>query len=171
MKSNKEIWRCIPNYEGYYLVSNYGRVMTTGKKRNTPNSKSYKRKIIKGGKNKLGYHSITLRDANGNDKAWFVHRLVAITFLPNPNNLTDVNHKDENKSNNCLDNLEWISHKDNCNYGTIKTRIRDAGIKTRENKSKFIDIKSGLVFETIEDVNKHYGLNLMIYHDYLNINL
>ena len=63
--------------------------------------------------------SVTL--SNGIEKrgkTYWVHRLVAQAFLSNPKNLTDVNHIDEDPSNNRVDNLEWISHKDNCNYGT-----------------------------------------------------
>lgn len=72
--------------------------------------------------NSLGYESVKVL-CNGKRKHFKIHRLVATVFLPNPQNLPEVNHKDENPSNNCVDNLEWCSHKYNMNYGTVKERI------------------------------------------------
>ena len=67
---------------------------------------------------------------NGVMKNEHIHRLVALTFIPNPNNLPQVNHKDEDKSNNCVDNLEWCEHKYNVNYGTA---IERASKSRKEN--------------------------------------
>jgi hypothetical protein len=61
---------------------------------------------------------------NGKSTNHKVHRLVAQAFIPNPNNLSDVNHKDENRKNNNVENLEWMSHVDNCNYGTRNERSK-----------------------------------------------
>jgi hypothetical protein len=68
--------------------------------------------------NVLGYSKVKLRDYDGSTKMHSVHRLVANAFIPNPNNYPQVNHKDENPSNNCVDNLEWCTPKYNTNYGT-----------------------------------------------------
>ena len=68
-----------------------------------------------------GYVIISL-SKGGKKYKCYLHRLVAETFIPNPDNLPQVNHKDENKSNNCVSNLEWITPKDNCNYGTRNER-------------------------------------------------
>lgn len=68
-------------------------------------------------------------------KYWLVHRLVAINFIDNPNNLNIVNHKDENKKNNCVTNLEWVTQNDNCNYGTaIKRRVENTNFEQRNTK-------------------------------------
>lgn len=105
----KEEWRMIPGYEGLYMVSSIGRVKNcrTGK-------------IMKPFEYK-GYLQISLTK-NGIRKTYRVHRLVAMAFIPNPNNLPEVNHKDEDGSNNCVDNLEWCTRKYNNNYGTRVTR-------------------------------------------------
>ena len=101
----KEIFKDIKNYEGLYQVSNLGRVYSY-----------YKNKILFPGNNK-GYLQINLTK-DKISKKFFIHRLVAETFIPNPNNLPCVNHIDEDKTNNCVDNLEWCSYKYNINYGS-----------------------------------------------------
>lgn len=105
---NVELWNPIIGYEGFYEVSNLGRV-----RRNN--------QILKG-QIDYGYKCIWLC-ANKKRKKYKVHRLVAQAFIPNPNNYPCVNHKDENKLNNCVENLEWCTHKYNTNYGScIKRR-------------------------------------------------
>lgn len=73
---------------------------------------------------KLGYCSVELFEKNGKSKRLLVHRLVAAAFIPNPNNYTEINHKDENPLNNCVDNLEWCTHLYNMNFGTLQERKR-----------------------------------------------
>lgn len=70
----------------------------------------------------FGYLQVALYK-DGKAKNFRVHRLVALAFLPNPDELSDVNHRNEIKSDNRLENLEWTSHKDNCNYGTRNERL------------------------------------------------
>jgi hypothetical protein len=121
----KEIWRDIPNYEGLYQVSNLGRVKVLDRDVNSgiKNNINVKRKgkILKQYV-KNGYLQVTLT-VNNKRKYINVHRLVAQAFIPNPNNLPQVNHKDENKQNNYVENLEWCSAKYNCNYGSRNKRI------------------------------------------------
>lgn len=105
-----EIWRDIEGYPNYQ-ISNMGRVKSLG------NNKTRKEKILKSGKNEKGYLIVNLFK-EGKGKSFKVHRLVATAFLPNPNNLPQVNHKDENKTNNRVDNLEYCDSKYNMNYGT-----------------------------------------------------
>ena len=105
----QELWKDVVGYEGLYQVSRYG---------NVKNIKT--NKVLKISTHK-GYQVLGLRKE---DKIirYFVHRLVAIAFIPNPNNLPEVNHKDENKLNNCVDNLEFCTHKHNSNCGTVQQR-------------------------------------------------
>lgn len=120
----KEVWKDIKGYEGLYQVSNLGRVKS-------------KRKILKlidGEYLKVGLSK------NGIQKTIKVHRLVAEAFIPNYNNLPQVNHKDENKFNNKLDNLEWCSNRYNCNYGNRNKKI----LKSKEHTFKKIIQKDKL---------------------------
>lgn len=97
----------IPGYEGLYAITPEGRVW------------SYRRNrflVASGGKG--NYQMIGLHDAEGNYKQDYVHRLVAKTYIPNPCGYKEVNHKDEIKDHNWIDNLEWCSRKYNINYGT-----------------------------------------------------
>ena len=110
----KEIWKDIKGYEKLYQVSNLGNV----RRIKFINNRTQKDKIkmLKLIKDKKGYLKINLWK-NNKSKMFLVHRIVAETFILNPNNLPQVNHKDENKSNNCVENLEWCSQKYNNNYG------------------------------------------------------
>ena len=109
-----EEWRDIKGYEGKYQVSNLGRVKSLG------NNKSKKEKILDPKSNMYGYKEVRL-SKEGKRKPYKVHRLVAIYFIPNPNNYKEVNHKDENKQNNRIDNLEWCSRLYNVRYSKVWT--------------------------------------------------
>lgn len=100
-----------PNYE----VSNLGNVKSLNY------NHTEKEGILKPAKNRDGYSVISLHK-NNKQKHFLVHRLVALAFIPNIQNLPQINHKDENKKNNRVENLEWVTPKENCNYGTIKER-------------------------------------------------
>ena len=112
-----EEWRAVPGYEGLYEVSNKGNVKSL-----------IKNKIIKCFINRCGYRLVGL-SKNGIRKKITIHRLVAQVFIPNPDNLPEVNHLDEDKSNNSVDNLEWCDRKYNNNYGTANIRRRETLIK------------------------------------------
>lgn len=111
----QEIWKDVKEYEGLYQVSNYGRVKSISYF-NHANKKSYPRnKILKPLKNEKGYLRIDLAK-NGKSKKVRIHRLVAQTFISNPNNYQEVNHIDGNKQNNRVDNLEWCTHSYNMKH-------------------------------------------------------
>ena len=124
----EEIWRPIEGYEGLYEISSYGRVKSLEKYRfNNGGIQLLKEKIMKP-LDYNGYKNVNLWK-NGSKKKEYVHRLVAKSFIPNPDNLREVNHKDENPSNNMVENLEWCDHRYNMNYGTLKERKRNTAIK------------------------------------------
>ena len=121
---SKEIWKDIQGYEGIYQVSSHGRVRSLDRIVVRPNGNGdyfAKGKIIYVVLTKWGYNEVHLHKDN-KTKIYKVHRLVAQTFIENPNNLPCVNHIDENKTNNNVNNLEWCTYKYNNNYGTKKKR-------------------------------------------------
>jgi len=154
----KEIWKDIPGYEGLYQVSNLGRVRSLNYHR------SGQVRVLSLGKLNKGYLGVGLCK-NGKMKTYKVHRLVAIAFIPNPLNLPEVNHKDENKENNFVwvnedgtidlekSNLEWVTAKQNSNHGSRNQRVAEklCGIFiNRSNQSKRVaqySLKGKLIAE------------------------
>lgn len=120
----KELWKQIEEYPNYE-VSNLGRVKSKSRQVKRKNDRNYiiKEKILKQ-EISSGYYRVGLF-ANNQITHKFVHRLMAQTFIPNPNNFPEINHKDENKLNNNINNLEWCTSKYNCNYGTRTKRIHE----------------------------------------------
>lgn len=120
-----EIWANIKCYDEY-SVSNKGRVKRHPyyKLVRGGGKQFFEEKILRPQKRKFGYLGVFL-SKNGRCKPFLIHRLVAIAFIPNPNNLPQVNHKDENPSNNHVSNLEWCDQKYNSNYGTCPKRISE----------------------------------------------
>lgn len=116
----KQIWKDISGYEGKYQVSNTGKVRSL-------NYQGTKGKVVrlKLYNNNHGYMMIEL-NKNGKKKKYSVHRLVALAFIPNPNNYPIINHKDENKTNNTVWNLEWCTPKYNINYGNCRKKISES---------------------------------------------
>lgn len=125
-----EEWRPVVGYEGLYEVSNTGRVRSFDRYVKYSNGQIHlhKGKVLSPGKNTKGYLSVVL-NCSGKRKTITVHRLVTEAFIPNPDNLPEVNHKDEDKTNNRVENLEWCDRNYNLNYGTARIRSRDTNIK------------------------------------------
>lgn len=125
-----ELWKPIDGFEGIYLISDKGRV----KNKNTG-------KILKLQHDKNGYCVIGLHNhpIHVNRK---VHRLVAKAFIPNPNGLPQVNHKDENKENNSVENLEWCTNKYNVNYGNHSLHAAQAQIGKKHTADHIAKIRN-----------------------------
>ena len=102
----------IKGYEGLYGITSCGKVWSYKSKR-----------FLKPSKTHYGYLSVVLMK-NGERKFYYTHRLVAEAYIPNQNNMPHINHKDENKTNNCLQNLEWCDASYNNNYGTRNDKIK-----------------------------------------------
>ena len=115
--NEEEIWKDITGYDGAYQVSNLGRVRSRDRiiKREYHNNCIRKGKILKPQIDKDGYLRINIYK-NKKIKMGLIHRFVAQEFIPNPDNLPQVNHKNLNKQDNRIENLEWISLKDNIKH-------------------------------------------------------
>ncbi|MCT3326802.1 endonuclease [Lacticaseibacillus paracasei] len=121
--SDKEIWKDIEGYEGLYQVSNMGRVRSLDRK--DAREHRIKGKMLADCRTRCGYRMVGLHQG-GNAKCWLIHRLVAMTFIPNPNGYLEINHKNEDKTDNVVPNLEWCTREYNNNYGTHNEHMAKA---------------------------------------------
>lgn len=127
----QEIWKTIDGFSSYQ-VSNYGRIKSVSRiVKNKYSTRKIEEKILTPKIGTNGYYSYPLGNDDGVRKSVSIHRLVAKAFIPNPNNLPCVNHKDENKLNNEVANLEWCTYSYNNNYNNRKERE----IKTQQETS------------------------------------
>ncbi len=132
----EEIWKDVPGYEGLYQVSNMGRVKSLERTRNM-NLPGHKKpapvpeRILKFGESQ-GYQAVTLAKDGVNRKIR-VHKLVALSFIPNPDRKPDINHKDGNKHNNTIENLEWVTAKENQQHALA------TGLRSGENRRKIVN--------------------------------
>ena len=159
----KELWKDIIieqngklyDYTNKYQISNFGRI------RSLKNKDKNRILIMKQKEHKNGYLTINL-NKDGSYKTFSVHRLVANAFIPNPNNLPEVNHKNEIKSDNRVDNLEWCTSKYNSNYGTHKERQTTSlkeWYETNDSPTcrKVICIEYNKVFNSIKEAKEWIG--------------
>lgn len=117
MLENKEIWKDIKGYPGYQ-ISNLGRVWNGNTQR-----------ILKPSKMPKGYYQINMVAINGKRKKELVHRLVALAFIPNPDGLPEVDHKDRDRGNNKAENLQWTTRSGNCRNSSQNRRIAQFDIE------------------------------------------
>lgn len=167
-----EEWRDVANYQGLYKVSSVGRVKSLERIviRSDGKQQTVSERILKAETTKKGYLQVALCK-NGKMKAMKVHRLVATAFIPNPNGYKEVNHKDEDKTNNRVENLEWVTASYNINYGTRNERFAKAnkenGLYERQAKAfskavQQIDKESGEViaeFPSVNEVQRQLGFD------------
>lgn len=165
-----ETWKDVVGYEGLYQVSNLGQVKMLGREKRQSrggftfiNPKILNQFIVR------GYKKVKLRAKDGTSKMVSVHRLVSDAFLPNPNKLPCINHKDENKTNNFVfvnkdgtvdyekSNLEWCTAKYNSNYGSGKKRNSEA----RYKRVKQISLDGNIVKEwnSMKEIVETLGLS------------
>lgn len=141
-----EIWKDIAGYAGKYMVSSLGRVKSLNYRH------TGREQMLEPKDNSKGYLKVSLWK-DGKEDTRFVHRLVAIAFIPNPLNLHQVNHKDENKRNNCVDNLEWCDPKYNSNYGTRNKRFAEKLSKP------ILCVETGEIYSSSHDASRRTGLH------------
>lgn len=147
-----EEWKDIKGYEGHYQISNKGnvkslkRIVDNGRGKYTRSERMLKQHI-----NQYGYYTVCLIKDKAK-KNLIVHRLVAEAFLPNKNNFPQVNHKDENKANNQIENLEWCTAQYNSAYGTRPQRLAKNNYKSVSQYT--IDGKYVATYESIQDAAK-----------------
>lgn len=155
----KEIWRPVVGYEGLYEVSNHGRVKSLNYNKRKGEIRILKEKLAG-----RGYHSVCL--VKGNEKKYkYIHKLVAEAFIPNPNNYQQVNHKDEDKTNNFVyvnidgtidiekSNLEWCTAKYNSNYGTRNKRCNEA------KRKKVRCVETNIIYLSLKEASMHTKCN------------
>lgn len=160
----KEEWKIIEDTFGKYSVSNLGNVrinehyteITPSKVNPLGKAKLYKQQPVKQYLNFSGYKIVYLQVSKGNRIIRPVHRLVAQAFIPNPNNLPFVNHKDETKCNNCVSNLEWCDPKYNANYGTRNDRLRKSN--GRKVAQYTLDGQFVKIWDSVSSIAQFYGI-------------
>lgn len=151
----EEVWKDVVGYEGLYRVSNYGKVMTLGKYVATHNgTRIHQRpsKELSQSMNIHGYMKVMLY-LNGHRKEWAVHRIVALAFIENPENKPCVNHIDNNRANNVVENLEWCTYQENSDW----SRIQGRKAMTEECRQKILATRIRKpVIGTDSDGNEYY---------------
>ena len=154
----KELWKDITGYEGLYQVSNTGKVRSINRTiiDSNGNKQKWKSHIFIGKVNNSGYLTVCLRKC-GKRKGFLIHRLVATAFIENPTNLPYVNHKDEIKTNNNVENLEWCSESYNCRYGKRNLLM----IEKKRKPVLQLSVDGDLInrFEVLNDASRITGIN------------
>lgn len=148
-----EIWKPVVGYEGYYEVSNFGRVRSLDRVVNLSNNvfRPTKGTIIHPALKPNGYLHLSLK-RDGTKKMFYVHRLVALHFIDNPCDKPEVNHIDFDKTNNRVDNLEWTSRSENNRHSILHNKARQ-----RLSKEDVLDIRRRkAVGESCKDVFASY---------------
>ena len=143
-----EEWRDVLGFEGLYQISNFGNVKTLARPAPTTHRghigyRIIRERLMKPAHGTRSYNCVRLRK-DGKTITRRVHRMVAEAFIPNPNNLPEVNHKDDNKYNNRVDNLEWCTHKQNMNSGTVAMRIGNSNRNKVRSAEQRLRISAGM---------------------------
>ena len=163
-----EIWKPVVGYEGLYEVSNLGNVRSLDRivddvfldrhRTRRFRGKMLSQKTTK----KYKYKQVNLYDENRNGKTWLVHTLVATAFIPNPHGYKEINHIDENGTNNNVSNLEWCDRWYNTHYGTRNKRLScENGSSAKLTKDDVIEIR--LLYNSkvynVRELSKKYNVS------------
>ena len=162
-ETTTEIWKDIPGYENFYQISNIGRVKSLKRKvKKLYGYKTISEKILKPIKNSKGYFIVNLYKEN-KMKSMKLHRLVAEAFIDNPENLPQINHKNERKEDNRVTNLEFCDARYNTNFGTRNERAGIAISKVNTNnpkRSKAVKcIETNQIYPSTMEVSRRFGFN------------
>ena len=148
----EKLWKEIPDTGGKYLISTDGKVMAISRRVKFGNVFRWTKTNIRTARKKEnGYLELEILG-----KHHYIHRLVAEAFIPNPDNLPCINHKDENKENNSVENLEWCDYSYNANYGT---RTKRAKKKQFGDRFVVINLDTGEVYKTPKDASRATGIH------------
>lgn len=161
------IWKDVQGFEGIYVINQFGTVKSLPRTvhRSLNGDISYQGKTLKHVL-RNGYPSVYLLN-----KYYLVHRLVAMAFVENPNNYSEINHKDENPLNCSYDNLEWCTHKYNINYGTRTKKaaqtisVKNTGKISPKRKKVFY---KGTVYDSLTSFCKSFNKSLSVVSRWLN---
>jgi len=161
-----EVWKDIPDYEGLYQVSNYGRVKSLSRTVIYKRKRNYridycKEHILSCIKEK--YLSVGLKKTCDRQRKFLLHRLVANAFIPNPDGLPFINHKDCNKHNNYVGNLEWCTPKDNSVHASLNDLLPfgEGHGRAKLSENDVIDILHGLSLGvTCKELADNYGVHI-----------
>ena len=153
-----EEWREVYGFDILVEISNDGRIRTKYKR-----GKGYQKeyRLLHPLDNGNGYLRIVL-PRNGQDKTVYIHRLVAEYFLQNPFGYSEINHKDENKSNNSVNNLEWCEHKYNANYGTAIER------RAKKQRRRVRCINNNIIYGSLQEAAQAVGVGKTAISNCLN---
>lgn len=170
----------VVGYEGYYEVDMYGNVYSVARTVQVNDNgriydKPVKEKKMTASKHSCGYRTVALT-RNGKTEQQYIHRIVAEAYIPNPQNLPWINHKDEDKANNFVGNLEWCTPLYNNTYNEKnikhseklkgrsftdehKERIRQSNLGKHGQQRKVICVDDGMVFGSYNEAARHYGMS------------
>lgn len=153
MEANIEIWKPIKGFEDTHYVSNFGRIRSIP--RFTAQNHYTAGRILRQEKVWTGYKRIHLRNGSKSGK-FYVHRLVAAAFIPNPNNWPYVNHRDECKDNNNVANLEWCTQLYNIKYGSRSRRALDKcnALHSANAEKPIVQLLNGKIINTFPSIHE-----------------